>query len=79
MMSLLTVSNNGDKNQSQGDFMQKCCDIAKVYNTHIVVVVHPRKPTQGRKPNEIDIENISGSMDIGNKADNIILSKYFLE
>lgn len=71
MMSLLTVSNNGDKNQSQGDFMQKCCDIAKAYSTHIVVVVHPRKPAGG-KIQEIDIENISGSMDIGNKADNII-------
>jgi archaellum biogenesis ATPase FlaH len=71
MMSLLTTSSSKDKNESQGDFIQKCCDMAKIYSTHIIVVVHPKKPSDGRIK-DIDIENISGSMDIGNKADNII-------
>jgi len=72
LMSLLTISTSNEKNDAQGEFIQKCCDIAKAYNTHIIVVVHPRKPINGKESKEINIENISGSMDIGNKADNII-------
>jgi len=39
LMSLLTVSNSKDKNDAQGEFVQRCCDIAKAYNTHIIIVV----------------------------------------
>ena len=70
MMSLLSVTNSDAKNDLQGEFVQNCCDIAKAYNTHIIIVVHPRKAQYGAI--KLDIENISGSMDIGNKVDNII-------
>lgn len=70
LMSLLTIGNSKEKNDAQGDFIQRCCDIAKVYSTHIIVVVHPNK--EYKKSSEMEIENISGTMDIGNKADNII-------
>ena len=72
LMSLLTISSSSEKNDAQGDFIQRCCDISKAYNTHILVVVHPRKPMHAKESKELNIENISGSMDIGNKADNII-------
>lgn len=70
LMSLLTIERNQTKNDAQGEFIQQCCDIAKVYSTHIIVVVHPKKPDGNDR--SLDIENISGSMDIGNKADNVI-------
>ena len=70
LMSLLTIAKSSEKNDAQGNFIQRCCDTAKLYNTHIIVVVHPNKEYQGKS--EINIENISGTMDIGNKADNII-------
>lgn len=73
LMSLLTVSGYESKNDAQGEFVQRCCDISKAYNVHIIIVVHPRKPAYGEKARDINIENISGSMDIGNKADNIIV------
>lgn len=70
LMSLLTINNSSEKNDAQGEFVQKCCNLAKAYNTHIIIVVHPHKDAKNK--NRIDIENISGSMDIGNKADNIV-------
>ena len=70
LMSLLTIAHSSEKNDAQGNFIQRCCDIAKLYNTHIIVVVHPNKEYQSKS--EISIENISGTMDIGNKADNVI-------
>lgn len=70
LMSLLVIGNSKEKNDAQGDFIQRCCDIAKSYSTHIIIVVHPNK--EHKKGGEMDIENISGTMDIGNKADNII-------
>lgn len=70
LMSLLSISSSSEKNDAQGNFIQRCCDMAKLYNTHIIVVVHPNK--EYRTNTELNIENISGTMDIGNKADNVI-------
>jgi len=70
LMSLLTVSSDLEKNGKQAEFMQKCCDLAKEYNTHIMIVVHPNKTYQ--KGQELNSEQISGTSDLANKADNVI-------
>jgi replicative DNA helicase len=70
LMSLLMVESVNEKNGKQADFMQKCCDLAKEQNVHIIVVVHPNKTY--RKGEEMDSEQISGTSDLANKADNVI-------
>ena len=68
-MSVLSV-NSAEKYEQQADFVQRLCDLAKAYTTHIILVLHPNKTYQ--KGSEMDFEQISGSSDIYNKADNII-------
>jgi replicative DNA helicase len=70
LMSLLTVESSNEKNGKQADFMQRCCDLAKENNVHIIVVLHPNKTYQ--KGTEMEIEQIAGTSDLGNKADNVI-------
>ncbi len=72
LMSVLTVSSANEKLNAQADFMQRCCDLAKASNNHIILVLHPRKQiTKG----DMDFEDISGTQDLANKADNIISIK----
>lgn len=59
-----------EKNEAQADFMQRCVDLAKCYKTHIILVLHPNK--EYRKGGDLEMEHISGTMDLGNKADNVI-------
>ena len=69
LMSVLSVQAS-EKNEAQADFMQNLCDMAKNYNSHIILVLHPNKTYQ--KGQEMDFEQISGTSDLYNKADNII-------
>lgn len=69
LMSILSV-NASEKYEQQADFIQKLCDLSKIYNTHIILVLHPNKTYS--KGSDMDFEQISGSSDIYNKADNII-------
>lgn len=59
-----------EKIEAQGEFMQRCHDLADTYNTHIILVLHPNKTYQ--KGQDMDFEQISGNSDIANKADNIL-------
>jgi twinkle protein len=59
-----------EKNEAQADFMQRCCDISKIFGIHIILVLHPNKTYS--KGDRLDFEQISGTSDLGNKADNII-------
>lgn len=68
LMSVLSAK-SFEKNEAQSDFMQACCDLAKVYDTHIALVLHPRK---GVDTTKCENDDISGTLDIPNKADNII-------
>lgn len=70
LMSLLTVSRSQDKNESQGQFIEKCHHLAKSTNCAVVVVLHPNKTYQ--KGQELEFEQISGTSDIPNKADAIL-------
>ena len=69
LMSILSVDAL-NKNEQQGDFVQELADLSKSYNTHIILVLHPNKTYQ--KGQEMDFEQISGTSDMYNKADNII-------
>ena len=71
MMSILSVEKASEKLEAQGDFVQRCCDLAKIESMHIIIVLHPNKTTG--KGSEIEFENISGTLDMANKADNIIV------
>lgn len=57
-----------DKYERQGILLQKCEDLAKELNIHIHIVAHPNKSS-----GFIRVDNISGSGDISNKADNVML------
>ena len=59
-----------EKYEAQADFMQRCVDLSKCYHTHIILVLHPNK--EYRKGQDMELEHISGSMDLANKADNVI-------
>ena len=69
LMSVLSTQAS-EKLEAQADFAQRCHDLAKNYNTHIILVLHPNKTY--KKGDDMDFEQISGSSDIANKADNII-------
>ena len=69
LMSILSVQ-AAEKYEQQADFMQRLHDLADSYNTHIILVLHPNKTY--KKGDEMDMEQISGSSDLYNKADNII-------
>ncbi len=69
LMSILSAKSI-EKNEAQADFMQRCHDLAICYRTHIILVLHPNK--EYRKGMDMDFEQISGTSDLANKADNII-------
>lgn len=69
LMSILSVQ-AAEKYEQQADFMQNLADMAKAYNTHIILVLHPNKTYQ--KGQQMVFEQISGSSDLYNKADNVI-------
>ncbi len=69
LMSILTAKAT-EKNEAQADFMQKCHDLADLYKIHIILVLHPNK--EYRRGNDLEVEQISGTSDLYNKADNII-------
>lgn len=69
LMSILSVQAS-EKYEQQADFMQRLCDLAGVYSTHIILVLHPNKTY--KKGEDMDFEQISGTSDLYNKADNII-------
>ena len=70
LMSILSIERASEKLEAQADFIQNCCDFAKAYNVHIIVVLHPNKTYT--KGSDMDFEQISGTSDIPNKADNIV-------
>lgn len=69
LMSILSVQAS-EKLEAQADFLQRCHNLADLYHTHIILVLHPNKTY--KKGDDMDFEQISGSSDISNKADNII-------
>lgn len=76
LMSWLSVEKASEKLERQADFMQRCCDLAKSENIHLILVVHPNKTLLRQQ--DIEFEHISGSADLYNKADNVIgITRYY--
>jgi twinkle protein len=69
LMSAMT-ENADSVNADQGNFVQRCKDFAEAYRVHIILVAHPNK-LKG-KGQALEKEDISGSLNIGNKADIIL-------
>ncbi len=61
-----TGKSDSDFYRAQSNFVGELVNFAKTYNVHVHLVAHPRK-TEGR----LQKENISGSGDISNRADNV--------
>ncbi len=59
---------SSDKYESQGVLLQKLEDLAKELDIHIHLVAHPNKAS-----GFLRVDNISGSGDITNKADNVLI------
>lgn len=76
LMSILSVEKASEKLERQADFMQRCCDLAKEKMVHIILVLHPNKQVQ--KGMRMDFDQISGTQDLSNKADNIVaITRYY--
>lgn len=68
LMALDIDGEEGNKYEKQKKFILHICDLAKEYHVHIIMVAHPRKEnTLLRK------ESISGTADLTNAVDNVIL------
>ena len=68
LMTALYGNYDKDLYSQQNEFMQKLMRLAKGYNVLILVVAHPKKNQNGR----FDLDEISGSGNIGNLADIVI-------
>lgn len=79
-VSLLVIDNlmavdlgeKGDKNDRQKNFILKVVEMAKKYQVHIIIVAHPRKESGNQTL--LRKESISGSSDLGNAVQNIVIA-----
>lgn len=69
LMSVLQTTTN-DKLNDEKMFVDRLKDLATIYNTHIILVVHPNKTYVPGE--QAHFTQISGTSDIYNLADNII-------
>lgn len=67
-LKTVKFKNENDFYRSQGLFVSRCKAFARQYEVHIDLVVHPRK-TQNM---DLDDEDVGGSVDIIDLADNIV-------
>lgn len=70
MTTNLKRMNEKDYFRAQANFIGRCESFAKANNVHMHIVAHPKK-----KDDVSDADDIGGSGDIGNWADNIITIK----
>jgi twinkle protein len=68
LMSIDLDASSHNKNEKQSSFSQTVDEFAEKYDVHIILVAHPRK-AQGF----LRIDDISGTGDITNAADNVFI------
>ncbi|MFA9397221.1 MAG: AAA family ATPase [Clostridiaceae bacterium] len=68
-LKTIKFNSNSDPYRNQGLFVSKLKSFAKQYNVHIDLVVHPRKTLN----KELSDEDVGGSVDIIDLADNVIV------
>lgn len=66
---------DSDYYRSQSQFVGRCIAFAKAFNVHVHIIAHPKK-VDGKRDVD-DGDDISGSGDVANKADNVIAVKRF--
>lgn len=69
LMSVLNTTSQ-EKLENQAKFMENCKDLAKIYGTHVMIVMHVNKTCA--KNQEPELESILGSSDLQNKADFVL-------
>lgn len=62
---------DGDRNDKQSQFIAELKDFAKVSDIHVILVVHPRKEHDNSL---LRMESISGTFDLVNLCDNVLLA-----
>lgn len=70
MTARYSANNDSDFYRKQSAFCGELVEFAKKYNVHIHLVAHPRKTSSN-----LDNDDIAGSGDISNRADNVITIK----
>ena len=70
-LKTVKFSGGADKYQNQADFVARCKSFCNQFKVHIDLVVHPRKSNS----EEMTDEDIGGSVDIIDLADNVIECK----
>ena len=70
MTARLKGANDRDFYRAQSNFVGRLVQFAKTNNVHVHLVAHPRKADGGRG---FDADDISGTGDITNRADNVFL------
>ena len=80
LMSVLET-NDSNINSDQSKFVQDLLNFATQFNVHVILVAHPNKIKteikQGETMGNLEKNDISGSNNIANKADNIIAVERF--
>lgn len=70
--SVMTVKLNDSRDyyRAQSEFVRRLAEFCKATNTHLHLIAHPRKSEKGKKVEDND--DVSGSGDITNFADNVL-------
>lgn len=71
LMTLNLDSYEGDKNEKQSQYINELKEYAKRKNIHVILVCHPRKEQSFQLLRK---ESISGTADLTNLCDNLIIS-----
>jgi len=72
MMSLVS-STQSERNSAQSRFVKRTISMNRNNNCHTVIVNHPKKQERGERGIELDIFDMSGTSDMGNLADNVLI------
>lgn len=67
----VNLGDKGDKNDKQKNFILEVVELSKKYQIHVVIVAHPRKESGNQTL--LRKESISGSSDLGNAVQNIMI------
>lgn len=70
MTARFSVSADRDFYRAQSNFAGRLVEFAKKHEAHVHLVAHPRK-AEGGKKGVADADDVSGSADITNRADNV--------
>lgn len=71
--SLMCLDVASNDYEAQRLFAGELARTAQASGVHIHLVAHPRKPYQGNQ--DLDINDVAGSADLGRKADNVLFVK----